>query len=239
MSTKIIYIEGVGNVLFRHSSRAKCLSISIRPFSGVRVAVPNGITLLSAFHFVEEKKSWIKKHLDKIKSCESQKPTIDEQSNCLTKYHTLHLQTTDQQKITISISEGKIIVSHPSNFTPNSREVQSAIKKGIIEALRIEAKSFLPQRVQLMAEKFGLEYKKLFIKNVKSRWGSCSSKNNINLNIHLMRLPAYLIDYVILHELAHTVHHDHSCKFWELLNDITDGAKKLDKELKNFRIAFL
>ncbi|MBK7377603.1 MAG: M48 family metallopeptidase [Ignavibacteriales bacterium] len=238
MTDKIIYIESVGKVIFKHSSRAKYLSISVKPFYGVRVSVPKHLSLSNAAAFVEEKKSWIKKHLDKVKSHESQKPIIDDKSKCLPKNHTLHLHTNDEQKISLRISNGKIIISHPSNFNPESKEVQSAIKKGIIEALRIEAKTFLPVRVRFLADRFGLEYRKLSIKNIKSRWGSCSGKNNINLNVHLMRLPDYLIDYVILHELAHTVHHNHSPKFWELLNRITGNAKRLDKELKNFRIEF-
>ncbi|MCW8824058.1 MAG: M48 family metallopeptidase, partial [Ignavibacteriaceae bacterium] len=57
------------------------------------------------------------------------------------------------------------------------------------------------------------------------------------LSIHLMRLPDHLINYVILHELVHTVHHNHSERFWSLLNSVTGSAKNLDKELRKYRIA--
>ena len=56
-------------------------------------------------------------------------------------------------------------------------------------------------------------------------------------SIHLMRLPDHLIDYVTLHELVHTVHHNHSAGFWNLLDDVSGGAKRLDKELRKFRLA--
>jgi predicted metal-dependent hydrolase len=237
MTYKIIYIESVGEVIFRHSNRSKYLNISVKPFYGVRVSVPTFLSFSNAAAIVERKKSWIRKHLDKVKSYESQKPIIDEKSKYLPQHYSLHLLTTDQQKISLRISEGKIIVSHPSDFKPESREVQSAIKKGIIEALRVEAKSFFPARVHWLADRSGFEYKNISIKNLKSRWGSCSGKNNINLNIHIMRLPDHLIDYVILHELAHTVHHNHSLKFWELLNKVIGDAKRLDKELKNFNVS--
>lgn len=236
MTNKTIYVESVGEVIFRRSNRAKYLNISIKPFHGVRVSVPIGLSFSNAAAIVEGKKPWIRKHLYKVKSYESQKPIIDEKSKCLPRNYALHLLTTDQQKISLRISEGKIIVSHPSVFNPESIEVQSAIKKGIIEALRVEAKSFFPARVRLLSDRFGFEYQNLSIKNLKSRWGSCSGKNNINLNIHLMRLPDHLIDYVILHELVHTVHHNHSRKFWKLLNNVTGDAKRLDKELKNFSV---
>ena len=88
--------------------------------------------------------------------------------------------------------------------------MQAAIRKGIERALRLEAKQYLPDKVREFAEMYGFKFNKLTLKNIKSRWGSCSRKNNINLSIHLMRLPDHLIDYVILHELVHTVHHNHS-----------------------------
>jgi len=103
--------------------------------------------------------------------------------------------------------------------------------------LKIEAKEFLPDRVKQHADKIEFKYNKLSLKNIKSRWGSCSRKNNLNLSIHLMRLPDHLIDYVILHELVHTVHHNHSKQFWAMLDKVTGGAKILDKELSKYRIA--
>ena len=76
---------------------------------------------------------------------------------------------------------------------------------------------------------------KVKINNAKTRWGSCSIENNITLSLQLMRLPDYLIDYVILHELAHTKVKNHSIHFWDFLDSITDSkAKNLDKELKSF-----
>ena len=71
------------------------------------------------------------------------------------------------------------------------------------------------------------------MRNSKTRWGSCSYENNINLNLHLMRLPNHLIDYVILHELVHTKIKNHSKDFWNLLDVVTGNAKNLDRELKN------
>ena len=91
--------------------------------------------------------------------------------------------------------------------------------------MKIEAKQYLPDKVKSLADKFGFKYNELALKNIKSRWGSCSRKNNINLSIHLMRLPDHLIDYVILHELVHTVHHNHSARFWNLLDEVYWWAK--------------
>ena len=97
------------------------------------------------------------------------------------------------------------------------------------------ADKMIVARVEELSGKFGLVYNKLTIRTQKTRWGSCSSKGNINLNIHLMRLPDNLIDLVILHELAHTVELNHSRKFWNILDKIFGNAKLLDRELKNYK----
>lgn len=107
-----------------------------------------------------------------------------------------------------------------------------------IEALRFEAKKILPDRVKELSQRHNLGYKKVFIKNLKSRWGSCSAENNINLNLHLMRLPEKLIDYVILHELAHTKEKNHGKNFWNLLSSLVFDARELNRELKKYSIYF-
>lgn len=120
-------------------------------------------------------------------------------------------------------------------LTENKRKKVSAEDT---EVLRFRAKSYLPARIEELSRKHGLNYNKIFIKNLKSRWGSCSAKNNINLNLHLMRLPENLIDYVLLHELAHTKEKNHGKNFRNLLNIFMPNAKFLDKELKNYSASF-
>jgi len=237
MIEKIINLDGVGDILFRHSSRARHLSISVRPFAGARVTIPIGMSYNSAIRLSTEKKLWIKQHLDKMKEYEKQQTMFDENSGYCTKHHKLDLRKADRKNITVRISKEKIKVAYPKELNSNSKEVQVAIRKGIERALKLEAKQYLPAKIKRLAEEFAFDYNNLTLKNIKSRWGSCSRKNNINLSIHLMRLPDHLIDYVILHELVHTVHHNHSKRFWAMLDKITGGAKILDKELKKYHIA--
>ena len=237
MPEKIIHINGVGNVLFRHSKRARHLNISIRPFVGARVSIPVGMNYESAVGFVIDRRLWIKKHLSKMKEFEDLQTQFDENSSYSTKSHKLNLRKAERRNISVRLSKGKINVVYPAELSPDSNELQSATRKGIERALKLEAKEYLPDKVKALAKKYDFKFNKLTLKNIKSRWGSCSRKNNINLSIHLMRLPDHLIDYVILHELVHTVHHNHSIRFWTMLISITGRAKSLDKELKKYRIA--
>ena len=140
-------------------------------------------------------------------------------------------------KVSVKVRSGIIRVKYPQNKEADSPIVQKAIRKGIEEAYRTEAIEYLPKRLNDLSDKYGLPFKEVFIKNIKSRWGSCSGKNNINLSIHLMSLPDHLIDYVLLHELIHTKIKNHSRNFWHDLNIITGNAKVLDKELKKYHIS--
>jgi len=184
----ILEIESVGTVLFERSQRAKHLNISVKPFKGVRVAVPIGLSFKKAEKIVWLKIKWIKRHLEKMR---------------------------------------RIELEH-ENILRNSSEIS-----------RVKAKIRLIRRLNELTEKNGFTYNKVFIRNQKTIWGSCSCKNNINLNVKLVRLPDELMDYVILHELVHTRIKNHSGKFWAELDKLTGDAKKLQARLKYFGKGFI
>ena len=117
-----------------------------------------------------------------------------------------------------------------------------------VEELRRRARAYLPGRLAFLASRAsdisGLEfrYSRVAIKNNLTNWGSCSTKGNINLNLHLMKLPTGLQDYVMLHELCHLVHPDHSPGFHKLLDSLCTAfglghEKELRAELRKERIA--
>ncbi len=97
---------------------------------------------------------------------------------------------------------------------------------------KIVAKEYLLQRVLYYADIMNLNYTELRYKKMKSRWESCSSKKIITLNTHLLKLKKEYIDYVIVHELAHLVHMNHSKEFHSLVQNYMQNAKELRKELK-------
>ena len=98
------------------------------------------------------------------------------------------------------------------------------------------ARIYLEERIKKLAKSHKFKYNNLAIKNQKTRWGSCSFKNNINLNAKLLHLPSKLIDYVIMHELVHTIVKNHSKDFWDMLSLYFPNARACDKELKKYRL---
>lgn len=99
---------------------------------------------------------------------------------------------------------------------------------------RAEAETFLKVRLQELAERHNFEYGKVTVRNQKTKWGSCSVKNNISLNINLVRLPGELRDYVILHELLHTRIRNHSTQFWREMDRLLGDAKDKRRRLKRY-----
>lgn len=105
-----------------------------------------------------------------------------------------------------------------------------------IEALRREAKQVLPAMVERLARQYGFSYGRVTIRATRSKWGCCTSQNNLSLSLFLMTLPTHLQEFVVLHELCHTVHHNHSVEFHTLLNRVTGGREKeLNRQLKGIR----
>jgi len=177
--TRTINIQGIGPVLFQQSRRAKRIVITIRPFSGIRVAVPPHATFQQAEEFTSSKRTWITRHLAKAREFE------------------------------------------------NSSREQGKINRG-------EAAKVLLERLEHLAVKHGFVYKRAIFRNQKTRWGSCSAKNVISLNIALVRLPRELADYVILHELVHTRIKNHSGAFWAELDNLTGNARQARARLRSY-----
>lgn len=105
-----------------------------------------------------------------------------------------------------------------------------------VERMRAQAKATLPPRLAELAAQHGFVYKKVFIKNSLTRWGSCSSLGNINLNLRLVTLPQELQDLVMLHELCHLKYLNHGPQFHALLESVCPGHRALAKQLREYRI---
>lgn len=150
---------------------------------------------------------------------------------------TLKLITgTSTKNYYMSLKEGILSISCPAGTDYNDSTVQSTIKSFVEKALRYEANRLFPAKVKLFAERYGFKYTEVKINKSRTRWGSCSSKKTINLSFYCMLLPEHLVDFVILHELCHTVEMNHGERFWQLLDKVSDDkAKELTKALKDHK----
>src|SRR5207245_10741873 len=114
---------------------------------------------------------------------------------------------------------------------------QKAAKAACVRALRVQAERLLAQRLRALADLYQFEYRSASIKQLKSRWGSCDADAAIVLNLFLIQLPWHLIDYVLLHELAHTKALHHGPDFWQELERCLPHAKQLRREIKQYNPA--
>ena len=123
---------------------------------------------------------------------------------------------------------------HAENIRVEPEDLENKYTPEELNAILEEAKDRLPRLVVRYAKKMNISYEKVFVKAQKTRWGSCSSKGNINLNCLLMKVPSYVRKYVIVHELAHRKEMNHSEHFWKLVaNEMSDYQKAVKWLKKN------
>lgn len=229
-------IEGVGEVEFVRSRNARSISIQVRPFAPVKVVIPHYSSLADAERFLRTKLDWLRKTVAKKNKAERGFTVFDNTTEFSTVEHKLVLLPEERKNINILVKNGIIQIKYPAQVNAKHPLVQQCIRKGIEEAWRIEAGKYLPERTHELAKQFGYKIKSVSVRNSKTRWGSCSVKNDIALSIHCIRLPQRLIDYVILHELVHTIHKDHSDNYHRELERILPGEKELSKEIGKLHI---
>lgn len=114
------------------------------------------------------------------------------------------------------------------------RSEKDIVEKEVIKALRSEARKILIDRLKVLAEMSGKSFMDVTIRNTSSRWGSCTSENKINLSLWLLILPTKLVDYVLIHELAHTVYKNHKAEFWNEVARWVPDYKERRKLLKKY-----
>ena len=118
-------------------------------------------------------------------------------------------------------------------------DVQLKKKNQLPKINRENARRILCRRIGELAQIHGFYYNRVSIRKQKTRWGSCSSKNNINLNMQLLHLPQELLDYVLLHELVHTKVKNHSREFWDELEKVVPDSRKVDSKLSDYQYCLL
>ncbi len=237
MSSFLLFDQDIGYVKIVKKSGYKHLRIVIKAFEKPRVTSPAYVSTKKISHFIHSKKSWILKQQLKIKKIEAETERFYLKAGLKTQHRTLRFITHKHQEFSSELTQNEIQIKLPEGTSEKDPRAQHVSYYTFIEALRAEAREYLPERLHVLAKQHGFNYKSVRLKNLKSRWGSCSATNNINLNIHLMRLPNHLIDYVLVHELCHTKIKNHAAPFWQLMeNSLGVAVHDFRKEIKKHQI---
>lgn len=233
-----ISIEGIGKIRVVRTHRGKYLRLQVDREAGVIMTVPDRVSMKEAEKWLEGKKPWLRKKIGEIRRQLALQTVFLPGSRYFTRAHFLLLEPWKGRGMQFRIRGRTAVLNFPENTDPASGTVQQIARRSMVRVLRKEACEYLPERLGFLARKHGFSYRKVSIRENRTRWGSCSWKDHISLNLHLMRLPDHLIDYVLLHELVHTVHRNHGPLFWAELDRLTGGARKLDRELKKYPIGY-
>jgi predicted metal-dependent hydrolase len=235
---KQIQLKGIGEITLRRNQNARYIRLRIDPEEGIILIVPGNLPEQNAINFAYDKSGWIRKSLKRKDNLKKKHTIFVGDTVFKTRFHDLTLMKHTKSTIKSLVSHNKIQVWYPEYAAVEDPRIQAIVRRAIEEAWRIEAKLYLPKRTEELAKINGFQFNKVSVKKASTRWGSCSSKNNINFNLQLMRLPAHLADYVILHELAHTIEKNHQDSFWKLMEKVLPGAKKMDKELNSYNLKY-
>jgi predicted metal-dependent hydrolase len=227
MAVKKVEFAEVGTVSLYKRRGAKNVRLSISHTGEVRVTIPLWAPYKVGLDFLQTRLEWI----------QLQRPSSNllEQGRQIGKAHHIEFQTGASSTVTTRIVGNEARVILPVGTNPESSAAQAAAQKAGIRALKLQANKLLPGRLQLLAQQHGYTYKSVAIKQLKSRWGSCSQHKDIVLSCFLMQLPWDLIDYVLLHELAHTKVMAHGPAFWSEMTQTLPDVQRYRKLIKTHK----
>jgi predicted metal-dependent hydrolase len=229
--------EELGSIEFVRSERAKHIRVRILN-TGLKVSLPNRATQEDALKFINSIRNKLILKQEKIeKGLEKSNILISETSELQTLTFNVIVKPGERKNIFFSLKNGTLNIEFPVGTDCTDKQSQEHFWNGISYFMRKEAKRLLPNRTKQLADKFGFTFSDVKIQSSKTRWGSCSGTQSINLSLYLMLLPADLVDYVILHELCHTKEMNHGPNFWIWMDRVTDKkSKELRALLKNYHM---
>ena len=239
MNSKVLNIESLGVVTISKNRQATRHRITVKPDGTIRVTIPWIASFRSGELFLSEHREWIVQTKEKLAQKQITPKLIHSGHLFSTRNYHYYVSSADIPRFRIRYDENekRIYFEFPVNQLIESDVLQKQIKHAVENVLRFDAKKFLPARIAELALSLGYIYNKVTIKNNKTNWGSCSNRKNINLNLHLMRLSDNLIDYIIVHELVHTVIPNHGSKFKAIMQKHFGNVEEMDKEIKKIKTA--
>ena len=206
-------------------SKRRTISIIIDNDAKVIVRAPLKAPVNDILKFVRQKKNWIMEKQRVIKEqIRKQKPKLYLSGETF-------LYMGKEYPLVFEREVNYAFKFDGENFRANF-ECKSIIKEVFGKWYKLAAKKHISERISQISAATGLVYTGLRINSAKKRWGSCSSKRILNISYRLILTPEFIIDYIIIHELAHTLEMNHSKKFWKIVEKHCPDYKKAEKWLK-------
>lgn len=218
---KVNYIENNGKKVrceYRKRRNSKCVKMSLDTNGVVKVSLPYYTPYIFANNFVNNNIQWISKKLEHF----------EEQKN---KYYYLGNDIILIKKSCANIKSFNYIKKDNLLILETNKNCSLSNKELYIQWLGERATEYIPNRVKELSQQHNFEYNSIKVKNLSSRWGSCSAKKNLSFNLKLMYFDYQVIDYVIIHELCHLKELNHSKKFWKLVEDIIPNYREYKTQL--------
>lgn len=220
--------------ILRVSTKAKHVRFQVSVEKGLEVVVPKRFSLSRVPSLVEKNSQWIERAFQKAKAYERligpvpvwQMP--EEIRLCALDLNwSVFISRDDMKTVVVLEKSGKTLVVHGA--TEDAAGCQQALKRWLTR----KAEEHLIHWLKRVSDQTGLGYTSTSIRQQQTRWGSCSSRRSISLNARLLFLPPELVTYVLVHELCHTKHLNHSPKFWRLVEFYLPDYRQFDRRLRD------
>jgi predicted metal-dependent hydrolase len=212
----------------RVSRRARRLSVRVYPGGRVEVVVPPGASAAVVQRFVGTHRDWINDRVGDLSTAEplanQLRPTDVYLPSIERRYAVRYHQSPDALAVHANDSEGRLIVHGPLH---DDRQIANVLRRWLMQLAHRE----LGSRLAIVAEEGGFSYQRVQIRRQRTRWGSCSATGTISLNVCLLFVSPAVLRYLLVHELCHTCHMNHSARYWALVEQHEPDYERLDREL--------
>ena len=226
------YMKEAGfNYQIRKSAKRKTLAITVHPDNRVVVSAPATCSNKNILRFVEDRSNWVRKviqaNLQRVKQDEVRKFETGQKLLYLGSRYILRVEGGTSSQVILE--DGHICVRLPVEDL--TRE-PSGVRKHLIDWYMACALAKVKEKLPVLANKIGVEPRSVTVKSMKSRWGSCSVHGRISLAWNIIMAPEPVLDYLVVHELCHLLHHDHSPEYWKLVSSVFPAHKEKRRWLR-------
>lgn len=212
-------------------SRRKTIAVRIQAGGAMEVRAPLWISLQEVEKFLRQKEEWIIKTICRAEELQNRRPVWQFETGSLFSFlgkdYFLEVrEETGRKRSHVVLAEDKILLTIPQD--PDQTIRKSALQNWYRE----QARAILTDKAERFAPFMGVTFSGICIKEQKSRWGSCSARGNLNFNWHIIMAPETIADYLVIHELSHLRHMNHSAEFWHCVETFYPEYRQARKWLR-------